>query len=278
MRRFAPLLLAGLALSQPTAAQSPSGEPASAAPEVVELRPTRGVTKPPSAAEWAEAPRVKLARPIPSICEARLRAEWLRLRCRPPFGFPVSGLILAGDSTDVSFYMASYYKTKAESFADVVLPLREGRRNLIQLTAADGDAPFESAFVKLSVDWPKGRDRPTVTASPTLYGGPFRGIEIATKEDAAADARTAEKKLPWDGLYITRVEPGSGAGKAGIEPFDKFVESVIWADPGDLEGVHIAFAHAHDWGPLKLAAMRGPNAAIRPFWLPIAPDYPPVAE
>jgi hypothetical protein len=88
--------------------------------------------KPPTAASFRDAPRVKPTRLGPRAvgCRAHQLGEWIRVRC-PGETFALS---LVGGDADVAFWIDS-----STHEGEVLLPARPGSRHVVQLWKAGKD-------------------------------------------------------------------------------------------------------------------------------------------
>ncbi|WP_437680734.1 hypothetical protein [Sorangium sp. So ce131] len=149
------------------AAASPpglSGSALEAAPPAAER------TARPSAAEWADAEPVLLARSTtPAACKARRRREWLRLDCAAPAlavvktlgssagGEPVRVDAPRGGDTDGGF----------PGGVSLVFPVRRGDRRVIEILSAEVGYRGASGLVPsvvISEQWIDGDPGPLVSA------------------------------------------------------------------------------------------------------------------
>jgi hypothetical protein len=184
--------------------------------------PPAGETPPPSLAEWQEAEPVALARPLPDRCGARLRREWLRIRCRAPV--PMSAALLSG-TAGVSFFMIASVTEDARA-VEMVMPLRRGDRRIVQLTEAGAgyEGPIgQEALLIVSERWLDGDAGPIVVPAPSPKRGWVRGMRFV-EQDAPSLTSTV----------VVEVRPGSPADQAGIRPGDSV--------GGDEAGLHALFA------------------------------------
>ena len=166
---------------------------------LTEQLPSREVTPAPEAEEWNAAKRVRLARPLPSLCEAHLLREWLRIRCTPIEGIAAGAAVLSGDVDEVRFSMTRSGKYGWDSTTEVVMPLRRGDRRIVQLTRTNGG--HEGIFTQdplllVSADWLDETSGPVVTPTPTVVGGPFRGLTIGDRAEAEPVAGHAASERP----------------------------------------------------------------------------------
>jgi hypothetical protein len=256
--------LALLTLTPPTVAEDTGPK------RLFESPPPDARTSAPSPAAWEGAQQVHLERPLPENCQARLQAEWLRIRCRTrETRIPANGAVLSGDTDGVDFLLS-----RAEGgIADVVMPLRRGDRRTVQLLRSNGGSEGvigQELMLLVSVDWLDRGAGPTVVASPLPYAGPFRGLHAADKEETE---KALGQKLRWHAPYVLKVDPGSPADKAGLIPGDKIVSSFTGEDNFSSEDMfnELVFWEADK---IRLAVMRGRQASITPFWLPAGPQPP----
>ena len=174
--RAAPIALLALVVaasaSSPAPAQVPPAGAAStavsAAPvdEAVPLDvdpPGLEKTKPPSAAEWAKAGKVRLTRtgPAAAPCTAYRVREWLRVRCLGTQ--PHAMVLLGGSESEVSFWIDHDDRRGGE----VQFPLRRGDRRVVQVWNGEVDKagvfkPRPSLVIQ--EHWLEDRAAPTVTA------------------------------------------------------------------------------------------------------------------
>lgn len=117
-------------------------------------------TAAPKPAEWPSAPRVRPTRrgPAAAGCRGYLLREWLRVRC-PGETFAISLL----GSTDQS---VAFWIDPATKEGEVLLPLRQGERHVVQLWKAGKDAAgnfMPEPKVVLQAYWIEGAAAPTVT-------------------------------------------------------------------------------------------------------------------
>ena len=134
----------------PSVAEKVEEEEDGPVPEIPE-----GRSKPPTLAEWADAPEINTqeANSQPDKCFMKIVREWLKVNC-------------AGDITHTSD-MKNFGKEGANFFkfvqegkkADFVVRLREGK--VMKLRIHRGK---EDHGASLFVNWPQGKDRPTIVA------------------------------------------------------------------------------------------------------------------
>lgn len=285
MRRLvlfsAALGLASLGLFAPgariTDAHAEPPAPPTGAPPIplADQRPGPEATPKPSAKEWKAAPRVSLARPLPSFCEARLVREWLRIRCSPAEGLAAGAAVLSGDGADVGFFMTRSGKYGWDSTTEVVMPLRRGDRRIVQLTRTNSghEGIFsQDPLLLVSAEWLDEKGGPIVTPTPTTVGGGFRGLTIGDRAEAEPIAAEEGVKLRWRAPWVVGIAPGSAADEAGVKLGDKFVNEslLVFEDSAEAAHRYLVFAEGDT---VKLSVMRGKNASIKAFWLPIGPDY-----
>lgn len=164
------------ALSATSSASAVASASASSAPTTpvrdLGQQPPTGVSDHPKPGEWKDAEPVALARELPTSCDARLRREWLRIRCNA--WNPQSGAVLTGDTENVFFFMVSGQTRMmnnpggdASGYITLELPLRRGDRRLIQLTESDsmnyGGLGPQRVTALISVRWLDDEPGPTVT-------------------------------------------------------------------------------------------------------------------
>jgi hypothetical protein len=120
-------------------------------------------TKPPSAAEWAKAGKVRLTRtgPAAAPCTAYRVREWLRVRCLGTQ--PHAMVLLGGSESEVSFWIDHDDRRGGE----VQFPLRRGDRRVVQVWNGEVDKagvfkPRPSLVIQ--EHWLEDRAAPTVTA------------------------------------------------------------------------------------------------------------------
>ena len=252
-------------IAQDGGAPPPSFDTAKTSKRLMQHPPADAKTDPPSAEQWKKAALVELERPLPENCKARLHAEWLRIRCRPrPTRGTASGSLLSGDHEGVGFYLD-------KDVADIVMPLRRGTRRIAQLTRANGGyegVVGQDPMLLVSMQW-LGSPGPIVTASPVPYRGPFRGMHAADKEETE---KVLGEKMRWHAPYVLKVDPGSPAAEAKLKPGDKIVATFSGEDAFSTEDMfnYVVFAGGDR---IKMAVMRGKQASVTPFWLPIGPAY-----
>ncbi|MEQ9321791.1 MAG: hypothetical protein RIF41_21665 [Polyangiaceae bacterium] len=266
--------LAALGARMTDAHAEPPSAPSAPVP-LTEQLPSREVTPAPEAEEWNAAKRVRLARPLPSLCEAHLLREWLRIRCTPIEGIAAGAAVLSGDVDEVRFSMTRSGKYGWDSTTEVVMPLRRGDRRIVQLTRTNGG--HEGIFTQdplllVSADWLDETSGPVVTPTPTVVGGPFRGLTIGDRAEAEPVAKKEGVELKWEAPWVVAIAPGSAADEAGVKLGDKFVNEGLLVFEDSAEAAHRDLVFA-EGDTVKVSVMRGKQAKIIPFWLPIGPTY-----
>lgn len=120
-----------------------------------------GVSAPPTVAEWQAAPDVNSvgANSAPTDCQLKMVREWLKVHCD-------------GKVTEVT-KMEGFGKKGVDYFesirpgaaADFVVRVRKGNAMKLRIMRS---APHSAS---LFVNWPSGKDRPTIVALQ-IYNGP----------------------------------------------------------------------------------------------------------
>lgn len=133
---------------------APSAEaPERAAPQRPEGFPEdvpRNRTRPPSVAEWAKAPTVKLE---PAGCFRKVVREWLKLNCSKDEEQD-PGVVSLQTNSSFGSENADYFAwMKAPHVADVVMRMVPGRR-------ATGSLVLQSRTVKIGYDWSDSSEFP----------------------------------------------------------------------------------------------------------------------
>ena len=264
------LLLAAMAFAgAPRTAVADPPALVAAPPRLKTLKLPTEPSDTPTRQEWKSAPLVTLERPLPEDCEARLKREWLRVRCRKLF--PAGGSVVSGPAKGVTFYgmvpkNAQGSTDREGGLIDAVIPLRPGVSRIVQLTRMTGGG-YEGFFAQgrvllLSQQWPEGDPGPTLDPEHNDFDDrSVLGMRLVDQEGAKA----AGIKGRQDSLTIAEVEKGSAAERAGAQVGDH-IESFFNDDWPAI----IAFTHRR----ADLLVIRKGGAKELRFWRRPEPPKP----
>ena len=156
--------------AQPAAPNAPAA-PAAGEDRPLDAEPFPGEpSKQPTAAEWKDAPRVRLTRMGPAAAAAGCRAyrlrEWVRIRCPELVTSAIS--LLGGKPDGVAFWITPPGSGSAlPRGAEALFPIRRGDRRVIQILTfgAGYDGPFTLLpAIIIQEQWVEGDAAPIVTA------------------------------------------------------------------------------------------------------------------
>lgn len=168
-------------------AQPPPAKPQGVA--LTEIPLPDDASEQPKPKDWNDAERVRLLRPLPPGCDARLIREWLRIGCSwtlasldgrqadesdPIRGEaklthrPASLALISGRQAGLAMWLKPPSEDDPDSFIEIIMPLRRGDRRIIQYAEHGHPDPIKGGIgdqqlgFMVSQQWLPGMSAPWV--------------------------------------------------------------------------------------------------------------------